>query len=229
LRVALDTFRFTTATYDVEAIVVADTDEVAEVARDMGGDVLLSTPLTAPQAWNVGAAAARGAWFGLGADDIYFHPGWLEALWPMLETHDGGIIGLNDGATSWQRVGFATHFVASRRFCVEQLGGVFIPPVYGHGMVDVEVCRVAQSRGLFTYCHDALVEHLHPDWGKVATDALYSRDLSSDERLFTAREAAGFPVEWEPVVFPLSVGKAKGKGRTLTRLSTGCQYPDFPY
>jgi hypothetical protein len=192
-------------------IVVADTDEVAEAARDMGGDVLLSTPLTAPQAWNAGAAAARGTWLGLGADDLYFHDGWLEALWPLLETCDGGLIGLDDGADSFHRMGWATHFVASRRFCIEHLGGVLVPPVYSHGMVDVEVNRIAQSRGLFTYCPDALVEHLHPDWNKAAPDALYARDLSGDKRLFSVRSAAGFPVVWEPVVFPLPVVKSRAK------------------
>jgi hypothetical protein len=110
-------------------------------------------------------------------------------------------------------MGWATHFVASRRFCVEQLGGVLMPPVYAHGMTDVEVNRVAQSRGLFTYCADALVEHLHPDWGKAAPDALYSRDLSGDKRLFTVRSSAGFPIAWEPVVFPLPAVTVKAKKR----------------
>lgn len=212
LRVTLDSFRFTTATYDVEVIVVADTDEVAEVAREAGSKVICSSsPITAPQAWNRGAAVASAAWFGLGADDLYFHDGWLEALWPLLEAHDGEVIGLNDGADSFHRLGCATHFVASRAFCINHMGGVLVPPVYAHGMVNAEVNRIAQSLNLFTYCPDALVEHLHPDWGKAAPDALYARDLSGDKRLFSVRAAAGFPVEWQPVVLPLPVVKSRAK------------------
>jgi hypothetical protein len=194
----------------VEAIVVADLPEVHDALGDID-HIYSPTPLTATQAWNAGAAASKAAWFGLGADDLYFHDGWLEALWPLLEAHDGGIIGLNDGADSFRRVGFATHFVASRRFCVEQLGGVLLPPVYAHMMVDVEVNHIAQQRGLFTYCPDALVEHLHPDWGKAETDALYSRPFAGDKPLFLIRSLAGFPVTWEPAVFPLPVVKAKAK------------------
>ena len=196
LAVALASFHDTTATYDVEALVVADLPDVHEALNGMA-HLCVTEPLTAPQAWNLGAAASKAQWFGLGADDLLFHPGWLEAVWPLLQ-EPWGIIGLDDGADSFNRLGWATHWLVSRNFCLTHMGGVMVPPVYAHGMVDVEVCQLAQRLGLFTYAPDALVEHLHPDWDKAERDALYERDLRDDKRLFNIRAYRGFPVTWEP-------------------------------
>lgn len=206
----LASFHNTTITYDVEALIVADLPEVHEALGNTA-HVYSPVPLTAPQAWNMGAVASKAQWVGLGADDLVFHPGWLEAVWPLMQ-EPWGVIGLNDGATSWERVGWATHWLVSREFCMAHMGGVMVPPVYAHGMVDVEVCRVAQMRGLFTYAADAMVEHMHPDWGKADRDALYERDLRDDKRVFNIRALKGFPLEWEPVLpAPPAAGEKQGK------------------
>lgn len=194
----LTSFHNTTVTYDVEALVVADLPETHS-ALERIAHIYSPVPVTAPQAWNLGAATSKAQWFGLGADDLLFHPGWIEAVWPLMQER-WGVIGINDGADSFNRLGWATHWLVSREFCMTHMGGVMVPPVYAHGMVDVEVCQLAQRLGMFTYAAGAKVEHLHPDWNKADRDALYERDLRDDKRMFNIRALMGFPVAWEPAL-----------------------------
>lgn len=205
---ALHSFFATTATYDVEIVVAADTPEVREIAQDCAHIVAWSdTPISAPLAWNLGASAATGDWIGLGADDLIFHDDWCEAIQPYLVPR-WGMVGLNDDMDSYGRLGWATHWLASRDFLVKHIGGVLVPPVYQHGFVDVEVSFIAQALDLFVYVPDAHVEHLHPAWRKAESDALYDEKEAVsgyDRATFNFRRAANFPITWKPVIKPNSV------------------------
>lgn len=200
---ALSSLRETTATYDVHVIVTAETEDVYQAATFYADLVVqVMEPVSAASAWNIAAAASTAEWFGLGADDLRFHPGWLDAAWPFL-TDEWGVVGFEDGSNGYERVGWTSHYAASRKFCVEHMGGVFVPTCYGHYYVDVETCRIAQGLGKFVYVPDALVEHLHPDWNKTLLDPTYltnAAKMDADRVLFSRRAMAGFPVAWTPMI-----------------------------
>ena len=188
--------------FDVEIVVIADAPGIAKAAAPYTDFIISSEPTTAIDAWNLGASMANGDWFFLGADDLYFTAGWLDALWPYL-TPEYGVVGVDDDARSWERIGWATHFAASRTFCIDYMGGVFLPPVYAHGFPDPEVCAVAITNRLFAYVPECLVEHRHYVWGKADNDAIYQAGdatFAADRKLHHERRALGFPVTWRPMI-----------------------------
>lgn len=132
----------------------------------------------------------------LGADDLRFHPGWDTALLAVASEFDVGVVGTNDLGNSVVVAGrHSTHPLVARCY-IDQYGGAFGEPGqvyhagYSHQFVDVELVELAKSRGCYAHCPDAVVEHLHPLWGKAATDATYRKgqaDGEADRRLFEQR------------------------------------------
>jgi hypothetical protein len=155
---------------------------------------------TAVQGWNAAFVAAHedGAdWFVLGADDIKWHPGWLENALALAERGGAQVIGLHDGHTNLNHYG--AHYMVSREFAERHLGGVFIPPMYGSWWFDREVCEKAAGLGLYAACWEAVAEHLHPDWSTAPMDATYEKGYALhgiDGTIYTARKADGFPVDY---------------------------------
>lgn len=155
---------------------------------------------TAVEGWNLayGVVDDVADWFVLGADDIIWHRGWLEAA---LRAADGGaqVIGLNDGHTNLDA--YAPHYMVSRLFAREQLGGVLVPPVYGSWWFDREVCEKGQALGLYAPAWQAWAEHRHPDWRTAEMDETYEAAWpahDSDRQVYLERQAAGYPVDYEP-------------------------------
>lgn len=126
-----------------------------------------------------------------GADDLRFHPGWLTAaLRPMADPRIG-IVGTQDLApTERARTGqHATHFLVRRTYALErgtidERGKIFHEG-YPHEYVDDELVGTARKRGAWAFAGDAVVEHLHPHWGKADTDALYDAQA---ERMAAGRK-----------------------------------------
>ena len=113
----------------------------------------------------------------LGADDLDFRSGWLEAALARLA--DGiGVVGTNDLCNPRVIAGeHSTHSLVTREYAA--LGtidepGKLLHEGYPHEFVDDEFVETAKFRGAYAHAGDAIVEHLHPMAGKAPTDALYS-------------------------------------------------------
>lgn len=132
---------------------------------------------------NAGVAATREPLLFTGADDLRFWPGWFEAALAML-TPGIGVVGTNDLGNPRVLAGdHATHFLVTRdytkRGTIDRPGsGMLFHPEYPHEFVDDELVGTAKRRGAWAMAIDSYVEHLHPDWGKAQTDALYQQQTN---------------------------------------------------
>lgn len=166
---------------------------------------------TAVDGWNAAFVKAYhdGAeWFVLGADDIKWHPGWLEAALSLADKSGAQVIGLHDGHTNLNHYG--AHYMVHREFVEKELGGAFIPPGYGSWWFDREVCEKAAGLGLYAPCWDALAEHTHPDWNSAPMDDTYKMALplhDTDRQLYEARKADGYPVDYPSLIKDKPVAK----------------------
>lgn len=112
-----------------------------------------------------------------GADDLHFHPGWLEEAKAKLKPKIG-VVATNDLFNTRVMSGeLATHPLVTRSYA--QRGCVDDPRVvlhegYLHEYVDREFSETAQSRGAFDYAPSSIVEHLHPLAGKAPMDEIYA-------------------------------------------------------
>jgi glycosyltransferase involved in cell wall biosynthesis len=113
-----------------------------------------------------------------GADDVRFHPGWLERAKERL-TAGVGVVGTNDLSSKRAMAGtHATHSLFTRDYAA--LGTIDDPTRvlherYLHEFVDDEFIGTAKKRNAFVSAHDSIVEHLHPYAGKAPKDELYSK------------------------------------------------------
>lgn len=126
---------------------------------------------------NHGYHATSEPYLFLGASDVRFHPGWWRACRRRLA--DGAlVVGTNDLGNGHTRTGkLSTHTLVARSY-VTDFGTIDQPDTvlhggYWHEYVDNEFVETAQHRGLYGHAADAVVEHLHPAWGKAASDAGY--------------------------------------------------------
>lgn len=179
-----------------------DHDERAAV-RSIGADYLTLPGPHGPGDYarkvNLAARETDDALLFLGADDLAFHPGWLEAAAAKLEP-GVGVVGTNDlGNPRVLRGAHSTHSLLTRAYA--GLGTIDEPDKvlhegYPHEYVDDEFVATARHRDAFVFAADAVVEHLHPHWGKSATDELYdahARRMRQGRRVYDRRRRL-----WEP-------------------------------
>lgn len=193
--------------HDVEAVCVVECHEpTAETLCKTGARVFFRpTHEGGIRGWNEGAWHATGDIFVLGADDLFWQPGWLdEALeaWDKLPDHCG-VVGLNDchRRDGWA---FATHFMMTRSFALLNMGGVFLPPVYYHYNCDLEVGTRARKAGQYIWAMKARADHRHFLYDKRRYDSVYDsvgyQIYANDTALYDMRNAAGFPNTWNPML-----------------------------
>lgn len=127
---------------------------------------------------NVGVRATSEPLLLFGADDLEFHPGWLEAAKAKLR--DGvGVVGTNDLCNPRSAAGtLATHPLVTREYT--KLGtidnpGQVLHEGYPHEFCDDEFTETAKHRKAFDHAPDSIVEHLHPMVGKAPTDDIYDQ------------------------------------------------------
>lgn len=114
----------------------------------------------------------------LGADDLEFHPGWLDAAKRKLAPGIG-VVGTNDLCNKRVMRGqHSTHSLLTREYA--QRGTIDEPDKvlhegYEHEFVDDEFIATAKHRQAFAHAADSIVEHLHPMVGKAPLDRLYQR------------------------------------------------------
>jgi hypothetical protein len=131
----------------------------------------------------------------LGADDLHFHEGWLDAgLAPFADPRIG-VVGTQDLGNSRVRARqHATHSLVRRSY-VDEFGtidepGKVLHEGYVHEFVDDEFVETAKKRRAFHFANGCVVEHLHPSWGKAPWDPLYQaepRRMQAGRRTFAAR------------------------------------------
>ncbi len=143
---------------------------------------------------NLGIASSHEEWVFVGADDIYFHPGWAREALAVYEETGCLFIGTNDLGNPAVKAGrHATHFLVHRDYIA--LGTVddrtkFLCELYDHNSVDVEAVETAKARGAFAFAEKSHVEHLHRLWGKATYDQTYRkgmRNALADRRLCERR------------------------------------------
>jgi hypothetical protein len=127
----------------------------------------------------------------LGADDVVFHPEWLEKAFDCMEKVEGvGVVSVNDLNNP-----YGTLSLISREY-VDVYGGTMdrsgpvIHPGYHHNWCDTELRQTAEHRGRFIYCEHSVVEHMHHDNGKAPFDEVYAlgdKHLQADVNLFFSR------------------------------------------
>ena len=154
--------------------------------------------------WNAALRAAPDYQaYILGADDMYFCPGWLEETLRVLETelHGSGLVGFNDmRKNAYQHC--VTHFLATRDFLIQYHGGVLAFEAYACDFTDMESDRRARRAGKWAWAKEAHVPHV---WmGKADKDDI-SYQLAAAKRpaqkaIYEAREKAGFPDDMERIL-----------------------------
>lgn len=130
----------------------------------------------------------------LGADDLFFRPGWLAAAKAYLSP-DRNVVGTNDlGNRKVMEGTHATHSLLTRHYAdtygtIDERGKILCE-LYPHTFVDDEFVQTAISRNQFVHAPDSVVEHLHPHWGKGQSDSTYAISLRSvhpGRRIFVRR------------------------------------------
>jgi hypothetical protein len=172
-----------------------------------GARVLVAEGRSFAQKVNHAYRQTTEPWLLLVGDDVAFHPGWLEkaqraggqtlvAGTTVLEQGLRQVIGTNDLGNPRVITGQHTCHPLIRRSYVDNWGaswdgpGVVCHEGYGHNFVDDELVAVAKQRGCWASAPDAIVEHLHPFWGKGKPDHTYELGqvtFNLDKKLFEKR------------------------------------------
>ena len=184
---------------DVEIIAAVDADPDTAVRIAPLVDKLLVCPdyRGCSKAWNDCLAEATGDPIVFAADDLVWGEGWLEAALAKLEEfEDGwGLVGFNDG--HWDAE-LSTHYLMSRKFIVDVLGGVVAWDFYPHSFNDAEVNQRARRADRYAWCEDSHVRHEHWTFGDRDQDATDTRTLGDHgaaNEVYLSRLNSGFPNE----------------------------------
>lgn len=180
-----------------------DTAEISAV-RDTGAEhLILTRPGRAeyPRKINIAAHFTTDPWLLLGADDLRFHDGWLQAALDVHEATGALVVGTNDLVNqAVVRGEHATHSLVHRTYV--ELGtidepGIVLHEGYDHNSCDVEFTQTAIARGMWAFAERSRVQHLHPIFDRsVQRDATYNKGIRyavADKRLCEARRRL-----WDP-------------------------------
>lgn len=200
----------TTQDHDVELVAAVDNDEetvrrIEAVSRHDRLDVFIDHSRDyrgCSRAWNAALALSKGDCVVLAADDLAWQPGWLDAALATLAEFpdEWGMVGFNDGHWGAE---LSTHYLMSRRFVIEVLGGVVAWEAYTHSFNDVEANERAKRAGRYAWCEGAHVRHNHWLFGDRTQDDTDTRSLPGHPEsaaIYAQREAAGFPNDHEAVI-----------------------------
>jgi hypothetical protein len=140
--------------------------------------------------------------YSLSSDDVIYHSGWHEQSLSLLDGLGGyGLIGYNDTYSDGNI--YAGHFLVSRDFLIDQVGGCIYPPLYKSWWCDREISDIAQNLGCYAWSTESIVRHCnyefvnaHPD--QVSLDAYPLHE--DDHQLYLKRKSEGFPTTWQPIL-----------------------------
>jgi len=205
----LQSLRDTTKNHAIELIAVIDKNKDCEkVCESFGADIIdwSLEKRGALWGWNRALELSDGNILIPCGDDQVFHANWLDYA---LESHEKvlggyGVVGMNDLAYDGNKQ-LATMFLFDRKYCKEQMGGIFAPPVYHYYCIDSELNAKAKALGRFYWDSRSIVEHVHSAHGKRPIDELDREKMDAgwmeiDNKTFADRRARGFPITWEPII-----------------------------
>jgi hypothetical protein len=133
-------------------------------------------------------------WIMLVGDDVRFHSGWLEAA-TLAASPEVCLISTNDLGNPYVAAGTSAIHPIIRRTWVDDSGASWDGPGhithegYRH-ICDMEWSAKAINEGVFVYCPDAVVEHVHPVWSRAEWDRTYQTGMAAnraDLALFAER------------------------------------------
>jgi hypothetical protein len=169
------------------AYAVCDPEDQATIdAWTAAGAIVLTSPKpldetgvgTFAQKVNTAARVTDEPWLFVTGDDVRFHAAWLDHAQAAAGDRFH-VIGTNDLANSRVTSGqHATHLLVRREY-IDRMGsswdgpGVVCHEGYRHWFVDDEIVTAAKQRGVWQMALGAVVEHLHPLFGKGADDDVY--------------------------------------------------------
>jgi len=176
-------------------------DDDAEIAAcSEAGDVIVVDWPAGPGDYarkiNAGYRATTEPFVFTAADDLIFHPGWASAALELADRIEASVIGTDDLWNPMVRRGDHSTHTLVRRSYVELEGASWDGPgtvfceEYDHQYVDTELVACARARGVWAFCREARVEHLHPFAHKSAMDETYRKGLArgrEDRRLYDQR------------------------------------------
>lgn len=131
---------------------------------------------------NAGVRATSEPWIFQGADDLVFHPRWLDEALVTASINSARVIGTQDLCNPRTRTGrHSTHSLVARSY-VEEVGtvdepGKLLHEGYAHGYVDDELVYSAKRRAEFAFARRSIVEHLHPTRNTAEMDATYEKAI----------------------------------------------------
>ncbi len=137
-------------------------------------------------------------WIFQAADDVRFQPGWDTALMECADRTGADVIGTDDGHNPTVRAGNHSTHTLIRRSYIDHPGasmdgpGTVFSEAYSHQWCDTELVQLAMARGVWAFCAEAKVTHLHPFWtgGRRTMDETYRKGLATstqDHRIFMRR------------------------------------------
>lgn len=177
--------------YSVLFIVDPDDEAEKQAIYEAGGS-LIELDGTYAEKINAGVRSTEAELLFLGADDLDFHVGWLEAARKLMV--DGiGVVGVNDLIPRTRD--HATHFLMARWYAEQPTiddGEGPLHTGYSHWRIDDELIATAKKRRVYAYAEDSYVEHLHPFANKAPDDATYEKGrarMRIDNKLFARRQA----------------------------------------
>ena len=181
--------------------------QARNIAAEFGAIfTVVSEPLAGgAKAWNDALRAAPDfdAYF-TGSDDIEYTPGWLEEVLRLLDVDlkGSGLVGINDNRWGRDKVEkmCATHYLMTRDFVIEHMGGVAAQPFYFCDWTDMEATARARRAGKFTWAEKAVVKHL---WDGPKGDPAYIRAAKmrpAVRLIWNDRKERGFPDDFEPII-----------------------------
>lgn len=159
-------------------------DEEHAAIRRCGADMIIVDGNYAAKI-NEGVRQTTEPLLFLGADDLAFHPRWLEHAKRRIKgsVH---VVGTNDLCNRRVMRGeHSTHSLVTRAYTHH---GTIDDPSrllhegYPHEYVDDEFVGTARRRNAFASAADSIVEHLHPQVGKAPMDDLYAAQVQRMRR-----------------------------------------------
>lgn len=151
---------------------------------------------TFPEKTNAGYRASSEELVAPLADDVVFHPGWLEAAIPHFEA-GWQVVGTYDRTPATEEGWHATMPILRRSY-IEDPGAVWGEPGkvfhggFHHCFVETELWQLALHRDVAIFERDSVIEHLHPEWGTREADATDAKgngqNWEADEALFIRRK-----------------------------------------
>lgn len=178
---------------DLETRVVLD--EIC--GRGGKGDTYVVCDGTYPQKTNAAYRHGSGDLVLPTADDVVFHPGWLDAVLNALSDRSVMVVGTDDLSPATADRTHATMPVLRRSYCESpgaswQEPGKVFHEGFHHLWCETEICGLAQHRGVWAFAEDAVIAHNHPDWGTRERDATdekgNGRNNDADKLLFQQRQ-----------------------------------------